>query len=93
MSDTRKAAWHMLPEPVKQQATTRWPSGMRAAGPGDGYVYVFSMVLADGHQLALLPVTAAHGLAHVVPRLVGRRLEQRPKIRAPKTLDWSRVRL
>jgi hypothetical protein len=76
MSDTRKAAWHTLPEPVKQQAAARWATGVRAAGPGDGYIYIYTFgMVADGHQLALLPISPPYGGVRLVPRLVGRRLE------------------
>jgi hypothetical protein len=87
MSDTRKAAWHTLPEPVKQQAAARWASGVRAAGPGDGYIYTFAMLDEPGHQLDLFTISSAYGLAPRVPRLIGRRLEKRPQVLAPMGLN------
>jgi len=38
-SDTKRDCWSHLPEVICEQARGRWPAGVRAAGPGDGYVY------------------------------------------------------
>jgi hypothetical protein len=66
--------WNDLPEAVKTQAAARWPSGSRAAGPGDGYLYEYAYPAPpDGHQYGLFPITSAYRLAPEPPRLLGRR--------------------
>lgn len=93
MPETLKASWHMLPEPVKQQAAARWSSGISAAGPGDGYVYKFKMVDEFGHQPDLFDIRATYGPARLFPRLVGRCIDNQPRPVVSKHFQWSRVDL
>jgi hypothetical protein len=65
--------WHRLPATVQDQARARWPSGTRAAGPGDWYLYEYEMLeCGPGHQLSFFP-SISTGRAQRLARLVGRR--------------------
>ena len=66
--------WHYLPASVQDQARARWPSGERAAGPGDWYQYQYEMVDDNTiHQMSLFPISNSYGHVRRVARLVGRR--------------------
>ncbi len=65
--------WHYLPATVQAQACARWPSGKRAAGPGDWYEYEYEMSeFGPGYQLSVLPAISADR-AQWSARLVGRK--------------------
>ncbi|NCA72422.1 MAG: hypothetical protein EOM91_20625 [Sphingobacteriia bacterium] len=65
--------WHYLPASVQEQARARWPSGVRAAGPGDWYQYEYEMVeFGPGYQLSVLPAVSADQTPWSA-RLVGRK--------------------
>jgi hypothetical protein len=65
--------WHYLPASVQDQARARWPSGSRAAGPGDWYLYEYeSLELDPGYQLSVLPAISADRVQWMA-RLVGRK--------------------
>jgi hypothetical protein len=66
--------WHYLPAAIQDQARARWPSGKRAAGPGDWYLYEYELVeIAPGYQSG--PVST-HDIRRM-PRLVGRKAVKR----------------
>ena len=68
--------WHYLPATVQDQARARWPSGERAAGPGDWYLYEYELLdLPPGYQLSLFDTISRDDLRRA-PRLVGRRPER-----------------
>jgi hypothetical protein len=65
--------WHYLPASVQVQARARWPSGVRAAGPGDWYLYECEMAELDpGYQLSFLPAIST-AKTQCSARLVGRK--------------------
>ena len=68
--------WHYLPASVQDQARARWPSGKRAAGPGDWYLYEYEIAELDpGYQLSFLPAIST-ATTQCSARLVGRKAEK-----------------
>jgi hypothetical protein len=92
MSESLEARWHMLPEPIKQQAAARWSSGTDAAGPGDGYVYTYTHETLAPHQLDIFEIHGIYGHGRHQPRLVGRRIDQEPWPLVSKAFVWTRAR-
>ncbi len=89
MPETLKASWHMLPEPVKQQAAARWPS-IDPAGPGDGYIYTYELVVP--HQLDIFEVRGTYEHFRPRPHLIGRHIDKDSWPIVSKAFVWSRPR-